>query len=91
VKVKSEQPVTAQCGKMQPVTTLCRFRRGVSEICAVTCAVLLIWFVEFFVRVKMVGATSSEGFLVACESDRYSATDAIISYHLGVDFLFVVY
>jgi len=51
-EVKLEKAVVAQCFKeTHAVTTLCRFRCGVSEVRAVPSAVCSIWlFVEFFVQ-----------------------------------------
>ena len=58
--------VTAQCGKMQTVTTLCQFRCGVVEVWAVKpvpneVALLIFRGVLYD---NLVGATSSEGMLV---------------------------
>jgi len=58
------KPVTAQCGKLQMETTLCRFKCEVAKICAVPSAVALV-VCRCILCSKVVGATSSEGgFLV---------------------------
>jgi len=51
VKVKLRKPVTAECGKMQAVTTLCRLQCGVAKLCVivpVSCGSSWL-FVELFV------------------------------------------
>jgi len=43
VKVKLRKTVTAQCGKMQAVTTLCRLQCGVAKLCVIVpCPVALV-------------------------------------------------
>ena len=68
MKVSWVKPVTAQC-ENAAVTTLCRFQRGVTEVCAVLSAVALFVICRVLCA-EVVGATSSEGFLYYAYDDN---------------------
>ena len=59
VKVKLGKPITAHCGKMQSVTTLCWLQCGMAELCIVLSPVALVVCLSSY----FVGVTSTKSFL----------------------------
>ena len=64
MKIKFGKTVTAQCEKIQMVTTLCQFHCGVAEMRSLGIVALLLVSCQVMSSFKMVVAVSNEGFLV---------------------------